>query len=331
MCQFSEDERYFDANIKIKDKSEIFKEVEEILIEQNEESIVSYPFDFLVLDNSIIISSWNNKIKVFEKNGKYRNSIGSIGKGPGEYKEINSLIRMTENEFGVFDLTNRKIIVYTINSKLKYEINVNKFKINNTRSIINIGPYFYIHAYIEKEPPYTISVIDSSGSLIKYLVKTEKKYSTYAAFGYFAGGIQASRDKINIYEMNNFHNNYISVINLNNDAITKIFVNKFNGIQKLKDLKSYSLATVEKNISEHDNIIDFGIIMDRYVHVIFFKNNNFENYLYDMKKMKVVKVDGIIDIGSINNDTIYELKFTNNANINKQLIMKGYKIINYGR
>jgi len=69
--------------------------------------------------NIYVADSGDKLIKVFDKNGKYLNSFGREGEGPGEFKGISRIFISKNDKIYVYDRNLRRITVF--NNDLKFE------------------------------------------------------------------------------------------------------------------------------------------------------------------------------------------------------------------
>lgn len=89
-----------------------------------EQIYVRYKDDFGVDDLGRIYIQSQLSIHAYEKNGDYRGSIGSEGRGPGEFLTIHN-ISVKHRMVYVYDANQSKISVFDADSlKLNYEINI---------------------------------------------------------------------------------------------------------------------------------------------------------------------------------------------------------------
>jgi hypothetical protein len=105
--------------------SEIAKSIRVVPLETNPNCLIGSTQHLFVGKNSILVSTsgGENKLLHFSLEGKYLNKIGSVGKGPGEYSDINDM-SVFENPLRVFIYPSsmRKILEYSFNGNLKREI-----------------------------------------------------------------------------------------------------------------------------------------------------------------------------------------------------------------
>jgi hypothetical protein len=65
-----------------------FEDVVIVPLETNDDILIGNISNVIVTDTLIFISDWNDKLFVFGKDGKFKNMIGTKGRGPGEYVTI---------------------------------------------------------------------------------------------------------------------------------------------------------------------------------------------------------------------------------------------------
>jgi len=103
-----------DINLKLP-LSEITEEISVIDLELTDESIINQDqiLKVLLLDSLVFIAE-SEKMLVFDMKGRFVRSIGSIGRGPGEYINIKSFTIDEKNK--IIHITDRSTIVsYDLN------------------------------------------------------------------------------------------------------------------------------------------------------------------------------------------------------------------------
>ena len=104
---FRSSEQYFDISPLLADSIEI------IPLESIEGSLVGEISDVRVTGNRIFITDkMSNKIKVFDRKGKYIFQIGNLGRGPGEYLGLSSTEVIDDSTMAVFDHFSVKLLYY---------------------------------------------------------------------------------------------------------------------------------------------------------------------------------------------------------------------------
>lgn len=124
-------------NIKKEDRincSNYFRDVETIILETNETSLISSIDGIQVLDNNIYVLDKDlSNIYVFDKQGKFLNKIGTKGIGPNEYLSIADFTIDSKNKLiYILDNALNKVFVYDlITNNYSHSINLDS---DNTES-----------------------------------------------------------------------------------------------------------------------------------------------------------------------------------------------------
>ena len=92
--------------------SEITEKITKIELELTDESIIGSNIRGIILSENEVFIATLNKILVFNKNGKFIRSIGSQGKGPGEYTYIHNLALAEKNKLIFISSADRKIVSF---------------------------------------------------------------------------------------------------------------------------------------------------------------------------------------------------------------------------
>jgi hypothetical protein len=97
-----------------------------IPLEANDESLIK-AIDKIVFDYDkifVLDKQGNNKILVFDRQGKFVSSIGKIGKGPGEYIEISDFCLDTQDKMIYLLCERRRLMLYNYNGDFVEQKNV---------------------------------------------------------------------------------------------------------------------------------------------------------------------------------------------------------------
>ncbi len=114
--QIKEQEIILDDNIQNSEDSiamSSFIKVEKaIKLETSPSCLIGNIRQIIKKDGLYYINSSNSPVKVFDENGRYMRNIGDLGYAKGEYA---SILSMDIDENNVYVLTNRKLMIYSIN------------------------------------------------------------------------------------------------------------------------------------------------------------------------------------------------------------------------
>lgn len=106
-CNVSEQE------IKV---SEIFSSIDVIKLQTPKESLLTYPAEFEIVDDNIIIFDGTRKVYIYKTTGEFVRQIGRVGKGPGEYIQLADVFVDRKNHLiEILEDLRRKIFIYDFN------------------------------------------------------------------------------------------------------------------------------------------------------------------------------------------------------------------------
>lgn len=158
--------------------------VKYIQLENSDEAIISQISNVSFDDGFIFIHDViTASVLIFDDSGKYLTRISRIGKGPGEYIKLNSLMVNTENkELVVYDTRSRKLIFYDYEGNCLREIH--QFSEGAIlRDIINLpnGHFLcYRGDYSNGRMFDGLWETDSNGVVINHLMKQSRQYPIHS-------------------------------------------------------------------------------------------------------------------------------------------------------
>lgn len=110
-----------------------------LLLETNEKCLIGEIIKILVTDKHIFIIDNNKKLFVFDTNGKFLNTIGSIGPGPDEHLTISDFYVDEETGVvGVYDAYRTSITRYSFDGEIIDKTNCDPV-LKNSRYILGIN------------------------------------------------------------------------------------------------------------------------------------------------------------------------------------------------
>ncbi|MCF8357026.1 MAG: 6-bladed beta-propeller [Melioribacteraceae bacterium] len=305
------------SNILLKKKFiETFEIYEEVTLEYSEESLISFPYDLCVSDSFYIIASRGNTIKLFDKSGKFKRSIGNIGRGPGEYSRITSIFKINNTDFGVYDLDNNKFIVYNCDNTLLEERKLEIDGISTIRNVVYNDNSYFIHFPFTEDLPYHIIKLDSNFKYENGIIKADLEYLDYTYRGLYEGGIFKDSESKYLYEINSFTNNNLFKIDLNNFSIERIALPKpeFYVPIEAADINSNHDETLKKyregtsifrifQVGKEQVLVQYNLPKDNVVYI--------KSYVYNYKGSKKIELLDGKGIAFADDNFLYELRFSN--------------------
>jgi len=98
--------------------SEIYSDFRYIELETTEESMIRSIGDIVVFKNNIFIET-SGKVLRFDSSGRFLNTIGAVGRGPGEFSANNIFLNVLrdQNQIAVTDHGMRKVNIYQFDGR----------------------------------------------------------------------------------------------------------------------------------------------------------------------------------------------------------------------
>ena len=149
-------------------------------LETNDESLIQYVKKVILYDDLIfILDDQGPLVAIFDKKGKFVQTIGRKGNGPGEfYFPTDFIIDPKRNQLELFDGFRRQILIYDLQGNFRKRIPISVdghyfIKFDDETYLI------YTNMWNEKRMPYKLLRIDKTGKLIsKELPYSEKMMQT---------------------------------------------------------------------------------------------------------------------------------------------------------
>lgn len=121
---------------KIKDIFQLWHEYDSVVLENPSNVLAVHQIRGVVFNNSYIVGIGDALKKqapmLWLRNGKYIGTIGSYGKGPGEFSGINDAFFESENVIGFFEARRAYVHFYELgSSNIKYLKSIDLAKINH--------------------------------------------------------------------------------------------------------------------------------------------------------------------------------------------------------
>lgn len=164
--------------------SQIADKIDYIKLETCEECLIDRVEKLLIHGNHLFIAQ-REKLFLFDVDGKFVRSIGSNGKGPGEYLRVRDFtIHPTADQLSIYDSEQFKIIHYDLDGNF-----IREFKIDDYPSLIAYSPEGDLYAswvlpmYFYNDS-YNINIYDSQGEITRQLMKRTEDGITEKTVGH---------------------------------------------------------------------------------------------------------------------------------------------------
>jgi len=288
--------------------SNIFKKVQLITLEDTDNSLIGYVSKLIVDKNYIFVldKSIAKSLFVFRReDGKFIRKIGTIGQGPGEYRDISDFTVDREHDIiYIMDSKTQRISWFDIDSG-KYIKSV-KIKNDLIRSfhIQYLFGKMYADAYYPPKSGFegfllrTINI--STGEQEECWMKANQYNKGWKEM-YFGKNIFLSNEA----DLTSVRYNELfmdTVVALNSEKITPYLTLKSKNLLRFEDLQKMldtgksgsevisSLKTVDKiyGISDY---LEFG----KYIFFYYYQKNNINAVLYNKETRETQMADGCID------------------------------------
>ena len=163
--------------------SEYASSIEYIPLETSDDCLIGDEFSLIVASQDIFVHEFSDqKIYRFDRNGKFLNSIGKKGQGPGEYVSIYSIyVDESTRECFLLDTFSGNVLVYDYDGTYKRKIHVPVAPCRMTK----IGNNYVMIQYLLDVSTREMVLVAPDGKLLKEYSRNDgKKYgfSIYIPF-----------------------------------------------------------------------------------------------------------------------------------------------------
>jgi hypothetical protein len=216
--------------------SSIFKKVNTIILEDNDNAIIGNIDRIEVFDNAIFVidAGIARRIFVYNMEGKYIRQVGNLGSGPGEYLHMTDFcIDHDKRHVCVLDDAKKRIHRYNVDNgkyigsiKLPDNISLNYIAYNNNKFYIAICPY---------------DISQRDDLMLEFDIRTSKFKTHISAEQYNLGWNMNAFSDFNFFASKNYPLKYVglymnTVIAITNDSIYPYITLKSRDWVKKTDL-----------------------------------------------------------------------------------------------
>lgn len=144
-------------NIESKKFNNIFLEKTEVELKPAKGIYIARISDLLVRKGNYIVNDRRGKqVLIFDQKGNFKNILGRLGKGPGEYVNVASIDINSSNEILVLDVGNMKVSKYNMGGKFIKSFNINGFA---SRILADNEDGFYLYDPLSAVKPIDKDII----------------------------------------------------------------------------------------------------------------------------------------------------------------------------
>lgn len=165
-----------------KEIGEHLKIKQSVILEFNEDHPIQNIHKIMVQEPHIfILDNAQNYLYLYDDQGKFVRRIGTLGSGPGEYRDITDFT-LTDDEIVIFSNDSRKIIHYEKDGALIREIPI-PF---SGASVVPVdsGYILWTRHNVSSDAPYDLILMDSTGQMIRGAEKADPGFPSFTSSGF---------------------------------------------------------------------------------------------------------------------------------------------------
>jgi len=232
----------------------------------------------VVTDSCFFISTIKSELLVFDRSGKFKNKIGKIGNGPGEYRYSNNFAIDRKSRL-IYLLDQKRVIVYSFNGDYVRDFSISKYG-GDIQDISILDGKIYLFEFISfGQAKYDWLVLNTQGDSVTSKVNSVPLFKTNEGG---TGSAFSSGSEI-IYQ------------NLYNDTIFGINDSSFHA--------AYLFAKAPFRLPLNDvgketagfNILGMVKTPDRLWLTYFWKDSFFTSF-FDSKNQKLIVLNKAVEI-----------------------------------
>ncbi len=276
-CKSSNDNLYsFDPRIIGQNEirlSEIADDITYIPLENSFPISLIYPPRYFI-NNSIYLSALNSGVIVFDRTGNYIRTIGSVGRGPGEYVHCSNFTVDDKNET-VYVLDSRTIKVFSKTGNFQRSIPLEKSG-NGVESIefYNSNLFLSFHPQYEDVKNDWI-ILDTLGNLINAKKRTDQPFAVNWGLG---GGMYKLENKI--YLWNPWRDTIFSILPDLSYRPSFLFASWENRVPKstITDLSQFKTYNTPNSVFETSHYLVCSYTYNGKIMLALIDKNNKKSY-----------------------------------------------------
>lgn len=255
-----------------------------------------------------VLDDRSRKIFIFNQKGKYLNSIGKQGVGPGEYQYLYNF-EITGSSIFVQDLYARKYYVYDINDESYENYDEITYSVHHLALIPFQKSLYFISGYFKSELGYyNLFKLNLKTHDMEAFLPFDKKYNeNNSAFGLFNYSDKYSDKALLIQALSD------TIYEVDERGICPIYRVQFTSNIMPKSLKEKEASIISRSVVQNDYITGLNYIQNSQDYV-------FANYSIGKKRQSLLiekrtgscKVGNELVIGNLGNMRVDNYSTTEN-------------------
>lgn len=130
-----------------------------------------------VTDSCFFISTVGSELLVFDRSGKFKNKIGKIGKGPGEYWHSNNFAIDKKSKL-IYLLDQKRVIVYSFNGDYVRDFSIRKYG-GDIQDISFLDGKIYLFEFISfGQAKYDWLILNTQGDSVDSKINSVPTFKT---------------------------------------------------------------------------------------------------------------------------------------------------------
>ncbi len=252
-------------------------------LDNSDEALVFRARDILFNGDNICI--WGpNKAIIYTKDGKFINQLGTQGRGPGEYLNLNA-VYVSDGKYYISDFNDKKLLEYDNNGE---HLSTNRFpeSTRNLGQIVEIGnsdKYVSLNTWSGKPNEIPLfSIYDSSLTKISSSERT-KNSGLHRT-------VPFSRWKDEVLYSPLFTNDTLTTINKTDEIYDSYYIDfgdyrlpsEIDGSTDFADIMKH--ANKQENLDKYAVLSDFAAQNDKYLYFTYVYKKKLHLMLFDKEK-----------------------------------------------
>ncbi len=171
------------------DKRAAIKHVGSIILQEDNSQYIGVVWNLVESGGFLFIPDWISRdIKVYDKTGKFQYIIGTIGEGPGEFRDVRGGMIVVGDTLYIIDIILQRLNMFKTNGDFlkSFPLPSGLDYTGLSGELLAIGDAIVMPVYENKYAPMieyhksrTIALLDKQGNILRLFGKHPDEYSEY--------------------------------------------------------------------------------------------------------------------------------------------------------